>query len=57
VVIDAVVDPSVVQLPPHISFEEAKKFMSAIAKGDPQEGPVLTEAIRSLLAGVAPHRH
>lgn len=57
VIIDAIVDPNVVQLPPHITFEEAKKFMSAIAKGDPQEGPIITEAVRTMLAGVMPHRH
>jgi pyruvate dehydrogenase (quinone) len=55
-IIDAIVDPNVVQLPPHISFDEAHKFFSALTKGDPAEGAVLRESIKSVLAGVLPHR-
>ncbi len=35
VVIDAICDPDVPPLPPHITFEQAKGYMSTIFKGDP----------------------
>lgn len=35
VVIDAITDPDVPPLPPHIKFEQARKYMSAIVHGDP----------------------
>ncbi len=55
-VIDAHVDPTVAQLPPHISFEEAHNYFSAMTKGDPQEVSVIKESIKSLVAGAFPHR-
>lgn len=33
-VIDAVVDPGVLAVPPHITFEQAKNYLAAVAKGD-----------------------
>ena len=53
-VIDAIVDPTVAQLPPHITFEEAHNFMSAMVKGDPQEVSVIKESIKELVAGIMP---
>jgi pyruvate dehydrogenase (quinone) len=35
VVIDALCDPDVPPLPPHITFEQAKGYLSSIFKGDP----------------------
>jgi pyruvate dehydrogenase (quinone) len=55
VVIDAIVDPTVVQLPPHISFEEAHNYMSAMMKRDPQEVSVIKESIKEMIAGITPH--
>jgi pyruvate dehydrogenase (quinone) len=34
VLVEAITDPSVPMLPPHISFEQMKKFTSAIIFGD-----------------------
>jgi pyruvate dehydrogenase (quinone) len=34
VVLEAITDPNVPPLPPHISFEQAKNFMSSIYRGD-----------------------
>ena len=56
VVFDAVVDPNVSQLPPHISLEQAHHLFSALYKGDPDEGGVIKESIKSVLAGMLPHR-
>jgi pyruvate dehydrogenase (quinone) len=43
-------------LPPHITFEEAHNLFSALRKGDPDEGGVIRESIKSVLAGILPHR-
>ena len=56
VVFDAVVDPNISQLPPHISLEEAHNLFSALRKGDPDEGGVIRGSIKSVLAGILPHR-
>ena len=55
VVFDAVVDPDVSQLPPHITLEQAHHLFSALRKGDPDEGGVIKESIKSVLAGLLPH--
>ncbi len=52
VVIDAHVSADIAQLPPHISFEEAHKYFSALVKGDPNEGSIIKESIKSVIAGV-----
>ncbi|MGH7328222.1 MAG: thiamine pyrophosphate-dependent enzyme, partial [Polyangiaceae bacterium] len=56
VIFDVVVDPNISQLPPHISFEEAHNLFSALRKGDPDEVGVIKESIKSVLAGILPHR-
>src|SRR5207253_5554357 len=56
VVIDALTDPEVPPLPPHISFEEAKAFMEAIAHGDPARGHMIRDSFRDMFAGWFP-RH
>ncbi len=53
---DAVVDPNIAQLPPHITLEQAHNLFSAMRKGDPDEGGVIKESIKSVLAGLLPHR-
>jgi pyruvate dehydrogenase (quinone) len=44
--IEAVVDPEVPPLPPHIRFEQAKMLAQAIRKGDPASGRFMRHAIR-----------
>jgi pyruvate dehydrogenase (quinone) len=56
VVFDAVVDPNITQLPPHITFQEAHNLFSALSKGDPDEVGVIKESIKEVLAGLLPHR-
>ncbi len=56
VVFDAVVDPNVTQLPPHITLEQAHNLFSAMVKGDPDEGGVIKQSIKEVLAGFLPHR-
>ncbi len=49
VVIDAICDPDVPPLPPHITFEQAKGYMSALVKGDPNEVGIIGQSARQML--------
>jgi pyruvate dehydrogenase (quinone) len=50
VVIDAKVDPNVVALPPHATFEQTKNFFVALAKGDSDRGAILTQLYKQWAA-------
>jgi len=56
VVLEFKTDPEVPPLPPHISFEQAKKFMSTVVQGDPDEGGMLKGAVNQVLASLASDR-
>ena len=43
-------------LPPHISFEQAKEYTSALVKGDPEEGGIIKQSVKSLVGGIFPHK-
>jgi pyruvate dehydrogenase (quinone) len=45
-VIDAVVDPTVPPLPPHIRIDQAKAFASAIFKGDPEAWETIKQSLK-----------
>src|SRR5436853_1586892 len=51
VVLEAITDPEVPTLPPHITFDEARKFTESMIKGEPRLGHMIKqtfkEAIRS----------
>jgi pyruvate dehydrogenase (quinone) len=49
-VIDVLTDPEVPPLPPHVRFEQAKGFASAIRHGDPARRQTITQALRGKLA-------
>jgi pyruvate dehydrogenase (quinone) len=51
VVLDAVVDPDVPPLPPHLDAEQARNLAKALAKGDPDRRTVIRQAFRQLLRG------
>jgi pyruvate dehydrogenase (quinone) len=53
VVIEAVTDPEVPPLPPHITFEQAKNLASALASGDPARGAIIRQAIKGKLQELA----
>ena len=50
VLIEAVTDPEVPPLPPHIRFEQAKEMAIAMAKGDPNRGHIIRESLKGKLA-------
>jgi pyruvate dehydrogenase (quinone) len=49
-VLEAVTDPDVPPLPPHISFQQAHKFADVLMHGDPNERGVIRQAIRQLFS-------
>jgi pyruvate dehydrogenase (quinone) len=44
-------------LPPHVTTEQVKAFTSAMVKGDPDEGPVIVQSVKGVLAGLFPTHH
>ena len=46
VVYEAVTDPEVPPLPPHIELEQAKKLASALARHDPAAGEIVRQALK-----------
>jgi pyruvate dehydrogenase (quinone) len=51
VVIDALCDPDVPPLPPHITFEQAKRYMSSLVKGDPNLMGIARQSVKQMTAG------
>jgi len=54
VVLEIKTDPNVPPLPPHITLAQAKAFTSTLLKGDPEEGSVLLNTAKEVLASVLP---
>ncbi|HEX9295270.1 MAG TPA: thiamine pyrophosphate-requiring protein [Polyangiaceae bacterium] len=52
-VIDAHVDPDVPPLPPHITFEQARAYVSALVKGDPDRAGIIRQAVRNMFPRLA----
>jgi|SRR5665213_571202 len=60
VVIEAITDPDVSILPPHISFKQAKNLMTALVKDDPDRKGIIIEGTKEVLAEIfhgITHRH
>jgi pyruvate dehydrogenase (quinone) len=49
-VLEAIVDPDVPPLPPHVTFQQASRYVAAMLKGDPDLGGVLRQSWRQLAA-------
>ena len=54
VVFEAYTSGDVPTIPPHISFEQAKEYMSALVKGDPDEGGIIKQSVKSMVGGMLP---
>jgi pyruvate dehydrogenase (quinone) len=54
-VLEAVTDPEVPPLPPHISLQQAKHFTEAALK-DPDRGAVIRHSVQQLARGILPSR-
>jgi pyruvate dehydrogenase (quinone) len=55
-VLEAVVDPEIPPLPPHITFEQAKHFLQAVASGDPDRAHFVRTSLRQMLDAIVPGR-
>ena len=51
-VLEMVTDPNVPPLPPHISMKQAKSYLEALVKGDPDAISVIKESARQMWAKV-----
>ena len=55
VVLEAITDPEVPTLPPHITFEEAKKFTESMVKGEPHLGHIIKQTFKEAVESILPH--
>ena len=51
-VVEAHTDPNVPPLPPHIKFDQARKFLESIIKGDPDRWRMIAQSAKDMWAGV-----
>jgi pyruvate dehydrogenase (quinone) len=56
VVFEAITDPDVPTLPPHITLQQAKHFTESLLKGDPDEGGILKQAVKGVMDSILPHK-
>ena len=57
VVIDAITDPDVPPLPPHITLDQAKAYATALLKGDPNERGIIRQTFREMIDAVLPTKN
>ena len=55
-VLEAVTDPDVPPLPPHITLKQAKAMTFALAKGDPDFGDVVRQTLKDKVSEYLPTR-
>jgi pyruvate dehydrogenase (quinone) len=56
VVLEAVTDPEVPPLPPHITIDQAKALMSALAKRDPGAAQIIKQSFKQKIQEFVPGR-
>ncbi len=49
-VLEAVVDPNVPPIPPHVSLDQFKAFMLSLGKGDPEASGVIRHGVKQKMA-------
>jgi pyruvate dehydrogenase (quinone) len=52
VVIEVKTDPAIAPLPPHVTLEQAKGFLSSMAKGDRSTAQVVADTARQIVGGI-----
>ena len=55
VLYEAIVDPEVPPLPPHITLQQARHYLTAAA-GDPDRGAMIVESLKQMLVQFTPRR-
>ncbi|WP_437600559.1 thiamine pyrophosphate-requiring protein [Sorangium sp. So ce590] len=56
VVVEAVTDPEVPPLPPHITVNQARMLTSALLRGDPDARGIIRQTYRDMIESWIPHR-
>lgn len=56
VVLEAITDPDVPPLPPHVTLEQMKAMTLAMAKGDPDRLGAVTQMVKGKIEEFMPHR-
>jgi pyruvate dehydrogenase (quinone) len=54
--VQARTDPNVPPLPPHITVEQARGYVSSILKGDPDRGAMIVSSWRDAIESFLPHK-
>jgi pyruvate dehydrogenase (quinone) len=54
--LEAVTDPNVPPLPPHISLAQAKAFASSVLKGDAEALGFLKQTVKDAVENYLPHK-
>jgi pyruvate dehydrogenase (quinone) len=55
VVLEAITDPDVPPLPPHVTAAQAKHYMKALLNGDPDAAQIVMASAREVWDGLAAH--
>src|SRR5205085_4636266 len=56
VLVEALTDPEVPPLPPHITLQEAKYFMRSVVRGDPDRGAFIKQSLQQKVEEFIPGR-
>jgi pyruvate dehydrogenase (quinone) len=54
-VLEAITDPEVPPLPPHITFEQAVHFWKSVFKGDPGKWSMIKQSFKDMAENYVPH--
>lgn len=54
-VLEFITDPDVPLMPPHITFEQARSYLSSIVHGDPNTRGIVRASAKEVAAGLWPH--
>ncbi|HEY9001270.1 MAG TPA: thiamine pyrophosphate-requiring protein [Mucilaginibacter sp.] len=57
VVLEAIVDPDVPTIPPHITFAQMIKFSKTVIKGDAHEKGIINQTFKDVIEEYLPHHH
>ena len=55
-IFEAVTDPDVPPMPPHITLEQAKNYASSVLKGDAESLGFLKQTLKSAADSLLPHK-
>ncbi len=54
--LEALTDPEIAALPPHITFEQARSLTTALLGGDPAGRQIIRRSLREKVQELLPHR-